>query len=209
MKPILENRLFVAPLLGAMLLVGCSEPPPPEGGTVAQPGSPEALSQEQQGSTEPIADPDAGDRRGEAASPSFADRIPVRPVEATLSAIGRVKSPEQAEGVRQALIEELVAITQEWKKGDDPVLVRPRLEELADRLRYLGKATAQLSGGKDAPAPTLRGDARNKELARFFADHPEVAEEARQAFSAYGMTDCDGWQSLFQGLAVPGGEVAR
>ncbi|MEZ5434350.1 MAG: hypothetical protein R3F31_24945 [Verrucomicrobiales bacterium] len=45
MKPILENRLFVAPLLGAMLLVGCSEPPPPEGGTVAQPGSPEALSQ--------------------------------------------------------------------------------------------------------------------------------------------------------------------
>lgn len=190
-----------------LLLLGCSEPPPPEGGTVAQQGSLEALSQEHQGSKEPIAD--AVDNGGEAASPSFADRIPVRPVEATLSAIGRVKSPEQAEGVRQALVEELVAITQEWKKGDDPVLVRPRLEDLADRLRYLGKATAQLSGGKQAPAPTLRGDARNKELARFFADHPEVAEEARQAFSAYGMTDCDGWQSLFQGLAVPGGEVAR
>ena len=207
MKPILENCHFVAPLLGALLLVGCSEPPPPEGGTVAQPGSPEALSQEHQGSIEPIAD--AGDSGGEAASPSFADRIPVRPVEATLSAIGKVKSPEQAEGVRQALVEELVAITQDWKKGDDPVQVRPRLEDLADRLRYLGKATAQLSGGKDAPAPTLRGDARNKALARFFADHPEVAEEARQAFSAFGMTDCDGWQSLFQGQAVSGGEVAR
>ncbi|MGB3117966.1 MAG: hypothetical protein WBE58_04030, partial [Verrucomicrobiales bacterium] len=89
MKPILENCLFVAPLLGALLLVGCSEPPPPEVGTVAQPGSPEALSQENQGSTEPIAD--AGDSGGEAGSPSFADRIPVRPVEATLSAIGRVK----------------------------------------------------------------------------------------------------------------------
>lgn len=134
---------------------------------------------------------------------------PPEPAGTTLAAIGELRSPAQVAGVQQALVGELATLTDAWQEEEGPTVLRPGFQDVADRLRLLGKASARLSGGRESARLDLQAHARHADLARFFGKHPKVAEEARQAFSAAGLTDCDGWQAVFEGVVVPAGEEAR
>ncbi|MEM1294820.1 MAG: hypothetical protein AAGH89_05600, partial [Verrucomicrobiota bacterium] len=124
---------------------------------------------------------------------------PAQLIEPTLENVSRVRSTSEFTSVRESLLDATLRTLEGYNSNTSPLLLRPQLEDLANRWYYLEKAEDRLGGMNPVAITTLKP--RIEALERSLQNDHTLSSEVSRAFSAYGLSDCSSVVAMLKGMA--------
>lgn len=143
----------------------------------------------------------------ETSSPATPAPQPPRPIEPTLENVSRVRSSSEFASVREALLGDTLKALESYDPKKSVLLLRPQLEDLANRWYYLEKATTRAGGM--SPPKLKEMEPRIAALEQAFQNDVALSDEVSRAFSAYGLSDCTSVVSMLKEMAGIGAPTSQ